>query len=156
MVKVEDIMAKDVISVKRSTSLKDMLGRFKNFHTFPVVPVVDDADALCGIVRLDNIIDIFRPAPSKILKTIPFIDTMEENLFDAELTPYMGILILVEDIMEDKFITLPNDMDIQKAYSKLKRHGRKQLPVVGQDNKLVGIIGTFDIVWHIFHNSGVV
>jgi len=40
--KVKEIMTKEVISVKRSTKLRELLEMFKNFHIFPLVPVLEE------------------------------------------------------------------------------------------------------------------
>jgi len=47
---VKDIMAKKVISVQRSTTFRELLAIFKNFHLFPMVPVVEENNKLVGIV----------------------------------------------------------------------------------------------------------
>ncbi len=54
--------------------------------------------------------------------------------------------ILVEDIMKSKIVTInPND-NIDYAMSLMLTRNIRQLPVVDEDNKLVGIITRNDIV----------
>jgi len=43
---VRDVILKEVIKVRRSTSLKQLLNLFKDFHTFPLVPVVEEDNRL--------------------------------------------------------------------------------------------------------------
>lgn len=49
---VKNNMQAKVISVKRGTTLAQLLDLFRNFHSFPVVPVVDDENTLLGIVHI--------------------------------------------------------------------------------------------------------
>ncbi|MFH1848085.1 MAG: CBS domain-containing protein [Candidatus Omnitrophota bacterium] len=154
---IKDIMLKGaVISVRRSTTLRSLIDKFKTFHTFPLVPVVDADMKLIGVVYFNNLIDIFKPSRPAILKTIPFLDEEEENLFDSELTSEMGPLILVEDIMEDQFMSVSEDMTVDKVYDLMKLHNKEQLPVVNKDGQLVGMIGVFDIVLAVFRDKGIV
>ena len=152
---VKDVMKKDIISVHRYTTLQQLIKDFKSFHTFPLVPVVDKDKHLIGIVSFSNIIDIFRPSQPEILKTVAFIDEAQENIFDSDLTSEMGMLIVVEDMMETKFFSVTEDKPLEEAYNLLKVHQKDQLTVVDKDNKIVGIIGIFDIIRAIFQEKGI-
>jgi Mg/Co/Ni transporter MgtE len=153
--KVNEMMKREVIKVRRSTSLRNLLNTFKNFHTLPLIPVVDENDFLIGVVYLANLLDILKPPQVKFLKNIPFAE-VDEDVFDLELAPAMGELILVDDIMEINFISLEEDTSLEEAYKTMRLHNCDQLPVVDKQNKLLGIIGIFDIVWRVFKEKGVV
>ncbi|RKZ01424.1 MAG: hypothetical protein DRQ10_02110 [Candidatus Hydrothermota bacterium] len=154
--KVKEVMFKEVITVERYVTLRDLLMKFKGFHTFPVVPVVDNGK-LIGIVRLQNLIDVFLPYNPEILKMAAFFDEFwEEDIFAAELAPEMGMLVLVEDIMDHEFIAVNENESIEKAYNLMRLHKKDQLPVVDDDGNLVGMVGVFDIIWAVFHQKGIV
>jgi len=152
---VKDVMKKDIISVHRYTTLAQLIKSFKSFHTFPLVPVIEKDNSLVGIVSFSNIVDIFRPSQPEILKTVAFVDEAPENIFESDLTSEMGMLIVVEDIMETKFISIKEDTSLEEAYNTLKVHQKEQLTVVDHDNKVVGIIGIFDIIRAIFKEKGI-
>lgn len=63
---VKEIMSQEVITVKRSTSLKQLLKIFTKFHMFPLVPVVEENDRLVGIVSFRNLINVFSPPVADI------------------------------------------------------------------------------------------
>ena len=153
--KVKEVMKTDLIKVKRSTSLRSLLTLFKSFHTLPLIPVVDDNDHLIGVVYLDNLLEILKTKEAKFLKNIPFVE-IDECAFDLDPTPSMGELILVDDIMDDTFTALSGDMDLEEAYKHMKLHEKDQFPVVSQDNTLLGILGIFGIVLHLFKEKGLV
>jgi len=148
-------MNREVISVQRSTSLKSILEKFKNFHRFPLVPVVSQENKLLGVVSLDNLIQIFQPSHYKLLKAIPFLDYREE-IFDVKLPSEIGSLIVAEDIMNRNFITVNEEEEISKAYKLMKLHKLEFLPVVDKEGKLVGMIGIFDIIRNLFADQGII
>lgn len=155
MKKVKDCMNKEVISVKRSTSLREILEKFKNFHRFPLVPVVSEENELVGVVSLENLIQIFHPSHYKLLKAIPFLDYKEE-IFEVELPPEIGSLIVAEDIMNRNFIAVKEDEELKKAYKLMRLHKLEFLPVADAEGKLVGIIGIFDIIRSLFSEQGII
>ena len=74
--KVKDCMTKEVITVKRSTSLSQLIETFQryNFHT---LPVIEADNRLVGIVIFEDILKVFQPYGielSTMLKTVPFLD----------------------------------------------------------------------------------
>ena len=83
----------DIIKVKRSLTLRGLLDMFKDFHTTPLIPVVDAQDHLIGVVCPENLLDLLRPAQAKLFRNIPFME-MDEDAFDLESIPSMGELKL--------------------------------------------------------------
>ena len=153
--KVKEAMKKDVITVKRSTSLRSLLTLFKDFHSLPLIPVVDEENKLLGVVYITNLLDILKPQQTKLFKNVPFVE-IDEDVFDLEIAPSMGEWLLVDDIMDTNLISLDEAMPLEKAYSLMRLHNKDRLPVVDKDNQLLGIIGIFDIVWRMFKEKGIV
>ena len=153
---VKEIMSKVVITVRRSTKLKELLKLFNKFHLFPLVPVVEEDGRLVGIVSFRNLIDVFSPYRQEILKTVPFLDDQEEDIFKAELTKDIGDLVVVEDIMETKFVSLQEDTTLEEAFKLMKLHLKEEFPVTDKTGKLVGKIGIFDIIRRVFQEKGVI
>ncbi len=152
---VKDLMNKDVIYVGVYTTLKELLIKFDGFHTFPVVPVVDEDMKLVGTVRLQNLIDVFLPYDKELLKISPFVDEFwDENIFKVQIEPEFGILAVMQDIMEKDFIAIEEEESIEKAYEKLRSFQKKLMPVVDKEGHLSGIIGLFDIVRYVFKEKG--
>lgn len=153
---VKEIMSKEVITVRRSTKLKELLGLFNKFHLFPLVPVVEENSRLIGIVSFRNLIDVFSPYRQEILKTVPFLDDREEDIFKVELTKDIGDLVIVEDIMETKFVSLQEDAALEEAFKLMKLHLKEEFLVTDKTGKLVGKIGIFDIIRRVFQEKGVI
>lgn len=154
---VKDIMKKDLITVKRSTTLRELIHRLQDFHTFPLVPVIDDDNRLIGTVSFENLIEVFQPYETGLLKVIPFLEREEEvDIFELDITPEMATLILADDAMETSIISVSEEESFDKAYNIMKTHSIDRLPVVDQDQKLTGMIGIFDILVALFRQNGII
>ena len=153
---VRDIMTKKVISVKRSTTFKELLTLFKDFHLFPLVPVTDDDNKLLGIVSFRDIINIFSPVKNEIIKRMPFVEHEEADIFNVPMSPDMGRLIVVEDIMDRRFVSLDEETPMEEAFDIMKLHKKEELPVVDKNGTLIGLVGIFDIISQVFQDKGII
>ena len=155
---VKNNMQTKIISVKRGTTLAQLLDLFSNFHSFPVVPVVDNDNTLLSIVHIQSFFEIFKPHHQDLLMRNPLsmISREPANIFDVDIEEGMGLLVIVADIMDKKLVKVDEDDDLKKAYDLMQLHNREALPVVDKDNKLAGIISVFDIVMKIFKERGLV
>ncbi|MDD3296967.1 MAG: CBS domain-containing protein [Candidatus Omnitrophica bacterium] len=152
---VSEAVKRDIITVKRSLPLRSLLELFKSFHTHPLIPVVDDAGGLIGVVYPENLLDLLRPFQAKLFRNVPFMD-IDEDTFDLEPVPYMGELIIVDDIMDTNFFSLKEEETITQAYKMMRLHKKERLPVVDGQGKLVGILGIFDVIWNMFREKEIV
>lgn len=157
---VREVMNRDVIRVHPSTPLAGLVDLFKKFHTFPMVPVVNEENRLVGKVSFENLLDVFQPhAPDtrRLLRTIPFLEQEEPlNIFKVEITKEMAVLLVVEDFMDTKVVSTREDAILEQAYQLMKMHNLEHLPVVNAAGELVGMLGIFDIILALFRERGVV
>ena len=154
--KVSEVMNQKIIAVRRSTTLAELIELFRHFHSFPLVPVVDEHNILIGVVSFQRLIEAFRTSGQDILKTIPFVDEHHLDIFNMDITSEIGQLCLVDDLMQTKFITINQDSSLEEGYRLMQVHQREQFPVVDSENKLVGMIGAFDILLALFREKGVI
>ncbi len=159
MVQVKDCMTREVITVKRSTTLAELIGVFRKFN-FHTIPVVEEDNRLVGVVSFEDILSVFQPYSSELtrmLKTIPFLgaEEREEDLLLADISGEIGVLAVVDDFMTTQLITVEEETPISEVRSLMKLHNIGRLPVV-KDGYLVGIIGLFDIILAIFREKGVI
>lgn len=152
---ISDAMRKSIIKVRRSLSLRALLSMFKDFQTPPLIPVVDAEDILIGMVDIQSLLDLLRPQQTKLFRNVPFAE-VDEYVFDLESVPSMGDLIIVDDIMDTNFVSIKESDNLEDAYKALRLSQKERLPVVNNKGKILGIIGTFDIVWRMFKEKGIV
>ena len=153
---VKEVMSKEVITVKRSTTLRQLLEIFAKFHMFPLIPVIEENNRLVGIISFRNLINAFRPHELEVLKTVPFLDEKKEDIFKIDLTEEIGNLVVVEDIMEKNFISIQEETSLEEAFSLMELHLKEEFPVVDKRGRLMGMIGIFDIIREVFHQKGVI
>jgi acetoin utilization protein AcuB len=154
---VSEVMEKDVLTVKTSTTLIDLvkLMRKTNQHMFPVV---DNVGKLIGIVNYRGICSIFRPfsrSVSEIVKRMPFVENIPDEDLNLELSPEMGMLILVDDIVNTNFVSVKHTAQIKEARRIMRLHNVEMLPVV-EDNKLVGMLSLLDLFVYIFKEYDII
>ena len=152
---VNEVMKKDVVKVTRDTTLRNFLTMFRHFHSLPLIPVVDKEGVLIGVVYAENLLDILRSQQSKLFRNVPFVE-IDRDVFDLEPAPSMGELIIVDDIMDTRFVVIDGDESLDEAYRQMHLHKKERLPVVDKQGKLLGIIGIFDIIWRMFKEKGIV
>ena len=148
---VSELMNRNVLTVLPSTTLKDLLGLMQktNQHIFPVL--ANDA-TLLGVVNYNDILNIFGPfsrSVSEIVKRMPFVDSVDDEDLNLELSPEMGMLILVDDIINKNFISIKETSTIKEARRLMRIHNLQMLPVVS-DKKFIGVISTLDILVYVF------
>ena len=159
MLKVEECMIREVLTAKRGTPLKDIITFFKEKHVH-VLPVIDAQEHLVGSISLNEITTVFQPQSAQLnelLKSVPFVDTVPEPDIDLEyVTPEMGILVIADEIMSKQYFSIAPGDSIGKAYAVMKANNTKLLMVTEEDDKLVGVLGLFDIIYSIFRERGVI
>jgi len=153
---VKEIMSKEVIVVKRSMRLRELLEIFKGFHIFPLVPVIEEDKRLVGVVSFRNLIDVFQSYHPDVLKLVPFLDEEEQNIFKIDISDDLGDLVVVEDIMEQEYISIREDISLEEAYNLMKLHLKEESPVVDKAGRLIGRIGIFDIIKSVFSQKGII
>ncbi len=152
---VIDAVQKDILKVKRSLSLRKLLNLFKDFHTSPLIPVVDKEEHLIGVVYSENLLDLLRSPQIKLFRNVPFAD-IDEDVFDLEPISSMGELIIVDDIMDANFISIKVTDSLENAYKSMRLHKKERLPVIDEEGRIVGILGIFDIIWRMFKQKEIV
>jgi CBS domain-containing protein len=154
---VASVMSHDVPTVKPSTTLKQLIRimRKTNHH---MLPVVDDENNLLGIVNYRGILNIFRPfskSISELVERMPFVEKVADEDLNLTLSPEMGTLILVHDIINTNYISVKETDTLREARRLMRLHNVEMLPVVS-DKKLVGLLSLLDILVYIFKEHDII
>ena len=155
---VKDCMSTKVVSVKRSTPLNGVIQLFKD-HNFHTLPVVEGNNRLVGVITLEEILSVFQPHSSdleRMLKTIPFLEpSREEDLLLTDISSEIGVLVVADDVMTHKFVTINPTASIGEAYSSMRLH-QVDILMVTEQERLIGVITKFDIILSLFKEQGVI
>ncbi len=154
---VSEVMHKDVLTVTPSTTLMQLvkLMRHTNSH---LLPVIDDDNNLLGIVNYRGILNIFRPfskSVSEIVERMPFVEKVDDENLNLDLSPEMGMLIVVEDIINTKFVAVKDTSTVGDARRLMRLHNIDMLPVVS-GKRLVGMLSLLDILVYIFKEHDII
>jgi len=125
-VKVKEIMTKDVVTIEASQSAMEatkLLSNTKRWGRGIGSLVVVDRGEVIGIITERDLV---------------------ERVLAKGLNPEKT---RVEEFMTKHVIFCTPEMSIRDAAALLVKHGFRHLPVI-EDNKLVGIVATYDIILH--------
>ena len=144
MLTVADIMTRDVVSIKGTTTVREMASIFdtKNIGT---LPIVDDAGNLTGIVTASDLVEQDRPLhiPTVISLFDWVIPLGGEGSLQRELDK-LSAQTAAELATTDVVTVTPSDFvsSVAEIMSSKKIHA---LPVV-EGKKLVGMVSRIDII----------
>ncbi|WHY86823.1 CBS domain-containing protein [Neobacillus novalis] len=144
---VRDFMIRKIITVKQSTTVKELISILET-NRIGGVPVVDDKGNLVGIVSDGDIVRFLSPHKEKIYLAyyatyVEEAEKIEDVLRERMNTP-------IEEIMVKKHIkTLAPDEDFESAIRLISRHHFKKIPVVNGAGRVVGIISRGDIIHNL-------
>lgn len=136
---VRNWMTDKLFTANPDTSLLK-LGKMMKDHDIRRIPIVDKNNILVGIVSDRDIRDA---SPSKATT----LDMYEIHYLLAE--------IKAKDIMTSKPKTIKPTDTVEKAAMIMLDHKIGGLPVVGEDNKIVGIISEQDVFKALVMTTGV-
>jgi CBS domain-containing protein len=134
---VSDIMIKDVITVKPDNSLDSVREIFEkhNIHHIPVV----DGETLVGMISKSDYLFFSKDFGSNFYDK--YIEEIRRKNYD------------VKEVMTTKLARLESDDRINVALEVFRVNRFHALPVVEND-KLVGIVTTFDIIDYLAKDQG--
>src|SRR5674476_282649 len=100
----------------------------------------------CLLYQICNHIMVLSSSPtSQYLKLLGIIDIKE--LLQADNKAFL------KDIMNKNIISLKKEISIGEATKMFTRYGFRSLPVIDEDNKIVGIVSQRDIMKLTLHLS---
>ncbi len=143
MVKVKDIMSKDVKTVSPDSSVEDV-AKILSENDMSGLPVVEN-EKLVGIISESDLIvqdkKLHFPDYINVIGGIIYLESYKN--FKKEFKKFTASK--VKDLMSKKIITVSPDDTVQDAATIMSEEDVNRLPVL-EDGKLVGIITRGDIV----------
>jgi len=141
---ISDIMTKEVIAVKKDTSLKEAAGLLAKFRIHGL-PVVDYDNKVVGIITES---DFFTKDSSNIYLPT-FLDFIRGG--QAEVPAGMNSKeaeqkTKVEDIMSSDCYTAQPDLTVEELIQSFKEKSFNSMPVVDHQGTLVGIVTIMDVI----------
>jgi CBS domain-containing protein len=129
---VQDLMTREPATVTGETHVKDAVDLLAR-HRVSSLPVVDAHGRVCGVV---SEVDLIRDA------IIPDIRAHLLPRQEAERTPAM----LVSEVMSSPAITVHQTTDLAEVVELMATARLKSLPVVDDEELVVGVISRSDVI----------
>jgi CBS domain-containing protein len=144
MLKVKDIMTKEVVTVTRETTVLELAKIFADRH-ISSLPVVDGAGALAGIVTETDLVEqdksLHIPTVISIFDWVIYLES--DKKFEKELKKMTGRK--VGDIYSQDVATVSPDDAVAKVADIMSSRKVNALPVV-EAGKVVGIVARIDLI----------
>ncbi|MFN8339614.1 MAG: CBS domain-containing protein [Saprospiraceae bacterium] len=131
--KVKEVMSTDLITVKSDTILKDVNSIFEseNIHH---VPVVTEDQRFLGMISKSDILLLLDWGTKLSLPA-----SIRKNFFLLSSN-------LAKDVMETKVIKVDADDTVMRCVQIFRENYFHALPVVDENDKLIGILTTYDLM----------
>ena len=133
------IMTKDVVSVKSDTDIHEA-GKLLIQNKISGMPVVDDENRVVGMLSSSDLLSIAGIPGGHVFNDV----VMKYILHKAVPRHKPGKV--VKDLMSTSVITVSHDTDVKQMAAILDKKGIKRVPVVDEENRLLGIVSGGDIV----------
>jgi len=144
MLKVKDIMTKDVVTVTRETTVLELARIFAEKH-ISSLPVLDDAGRLAGIVTETDLVEqdksLHIPTVISIFDWVIYLES--DKKFEKELKKMTGRK--VGDIYSVDVLTVSPEDSVAMVADVMSSRKVNALPVVEAD-KIVGIVARIDLI----------
>ena len=140
---IGDCMKRQVVSVSPGTTVLGAARLVVDRH-IGTLPVVDEQGTLVGVVRVEDILDIFMPDFVRLLEDIDFIHDFGvlETLLPKDIPD--AARLAMRDLMQEP-VSVEQTCGLLRAFALMSKHGLRDLPVVNQAGALVGIASLVDI-----------
>lgn len=144
--KASDIMTKDVKTVKEGTNMERLFDCFRT-RKCSGFPVVDNDGVLIGIIT-EN--DLSKYLEKSLPDGFPFLTVALNTGPGDPPTSFSDLLhvedITVESIMTKKVYTAVADTPVKSIARLMMDKNINHVPVVDNNNRVIGIIGRDDII----------
>lgn len=139
-----DIMTKDVKSVKKETTIRELAELFST-HRIGTAPVVDDAGNLIGVVTETDLVEqnksLHIPTVVSIFDWVIYLES--DRKFEEELKKVTAQV--VGDIYTSEVVTVSPDTPVHRVADIMTTRKIHTVPVV-QGTKLVGVVSRIDVI----------
>lgn len=142
---VSEIMSRDIITVSPDSSYRDVCKRIFTSHIH-TLPVVDSKNRLIGLVTRKDILERIYPKYQDVLEfleTPQDFEAMEDRIKD--MAP-----LHVRDIMATTVIFARESTLVMRALSRMIVRHVDQLPILNDDDEVVGMVTKGDIFNSLF------
>ena len=145
MLTVKEIMNRNVYSIRKDATIRELLNLFVDKNVTGV-PVVDDKGLLVGMISDADILGQIHEPPSLIDFMTHVFVLDAELIFTGEI--YNLLDKPVHTIMTRKLYTVTEDTSLTQVARTLSKHKFKKMPVL-DGGKLIGVVNRGNVLSYL-------
>lgn len=142
---VADVMTRDPVVAQPETTLQQAINILAE-NRISGLPVVDDTGTLVGVISESDLLwqetGVTPPPYIVLLDSVIFLQN--PTTYEKDLHKAMGLT--VGEVMSDQPITVQDDQPLKDAARLMHEKNVRRLPVLNNEDKLVGILTRGDII----------
>jgi CBS domain-containing protein len=144
MLTAGDVMTREVLTVKRETTIRDLAELFAR-HRISSAPVVDDSGAMIGIVTETDLVEqdksLHIPTVISLFDWVIYLES--DKKFEKELKKMTGQT--VGDIYTKDVVQVSPSTPVSDVANLISSRKVNSIPVV-DGNRLVGMVARIDLI----------
>lgn len=142
--RVSQFMIKDVIYASPNQTIKEVMQLLVD-KRIGGVPIVNENNQLVGIVTDGDIIRSIKPIDRQLVDLLFYITVLQGHNLETRIKDTIDLSILT--IAKKRgIVTVAIDDDLEKVVSIFSTHHFKKIPVVDDENRVVGILSRGDVL----------
>ncbi|MFO1445612.1 CBS domain-containing protein [Bacillus sp. Bva_UNVM-123] len=142
--KVKEFMLENVIKASPNSTIKEVMEIFV-VRKIGGLPICDSDGTLLGVVSDGDILRAIKPIDRKIYSFLFYMEYLEARDLKERLEDITETAII--NIAKKKgIVTVSPDDDIESVVTLLSKHHFKKLPVIDENNRVIGVISRGDVL----------
>ncbi|MBI3738358.1 MAG: DUF190 domain-containing protein [Chloroflexi bacterium] len=137
---VEEVMTRDVVTLSADLPVVDAWQKMLD-TLIKALPVVNNDNEVVGMLTDEDLLE-----RANVAHRLAVAERMDEHLVKEEIEKLRQTKLTVEAVMSKPAITVKARDSISLAALRMAQHAIKRLPVVDENNRLVGVLSRVDIL----------
>lgn len=142
---VADIMSRGIATITSDASYRDVWEKIVKKHV-NALPVVDSRKKLVGIITREDLLNPLYPKYQDIMESLESAHDFEE--MESKISELSGLS--AKSVMSKRVIYTRQSTLIMRALSRMIVRSVDQLPVLDENDKVIGIITKGDVFAVLF------
>ena len=134
-------MKRNVVSIPETSTVREAAAVFVKHH-IGLLPVVDKKKKLIGVVGLQDMLALELPDFVNFIADVDFVHDF--GAVETTRPPAKTLDKSIKTLMKPA-ISVPEDTGLLRVSALMLQHQLHDMPVVSQDNELVGVASRVDI-----------
>jgi CBS domain-containing protein len=139
--KISACMKRNVISIWETATIREAAAVFAKEHV-GLLPIVDEQNKLVGVIGLRDLISLELP---DFIRFVADVDFVHDFGAVENTQPTPEVLDQPITLLMKPAITVQEDSGLLRTYALMLQHQLHDIPVVSNDDQLVGMASRVDI-----------